>query len=71
MGGRLFIELRDKKSLAYSVTSFYTPTINVGYFGAYIGCSPAKKDESIEAIKFEINKMLDSNIKEIKEYTDY
>ena len=62
MGGRLFIELRDKKSLAYSVTSFYTPTINVGYFGAYIGCSPAKKDESIEAIKFEINKLIKEGI---------
>ena len=62
MGGRLFIELRDKKSLAYSVASFYTPTINVGYFGAYIGCSPAKKDESIQAINFEINKLIKEGV---------
>ncbi|MFI5324200.1 MAG: M16 family metallopeptidase, partial [Thermodesulfobacteriota bacterium] len=44
-GGRLFIELRDKKSLAYTVTSFYTPGLEPGYFGVYIGCAPQKEQE--------------------------
>ena len=64
MGGRLFVELRDKKSLAYSVTSFYTPTINIGYFGAYIGCSPDKKHESIEAINYELKRLIREGITE-------
>lgn len=44
MGGRLFIELRDKQSLAYTVTSFYYPGLNTGSFGLYIGFDPAKAD---------------------------
>jgi len=50
-GGRLFIELRDKKSLAYSVTSFYVPGMESGYFGIYIGTAPQKEKEALAAIK--------------------
>ena len=50
-GGRLFIELRDKKSLAYSVTSFYVPGMEGGYFGVYIGTSPEKEEEALSAIR--------------------
>ena len=64
MGGRLFIELRDKKSLAYSVTSFFTPTLEYGYFGIYIGCSPTKKIESINSINNELKKLLTNGISE-------
>ena len=49
-GGRLFIELRDKKSLAYSVTSFYVPGMEGGYFGVYIGTAPEKEKEAFSAI---------------------
>ena len=62
MGGRLFIELRDKKSLAYTVSSFYSPSPSIGHFGVYIGCSPEKKDESIEAINKEISKLATEGI---------
>ena len=64
MGGRLFIELRDKKSLAYSVTSFFTPALEYGYFGIYIGCSPTKKMESINSINNELKKLLTNGISE-------
>ena len=64
MGGRLFIELRDKKSLAYSVTSFFTPGLDHGYFGIYIGCSPSKKLESINSINTELEKLLNKGISE-------
>ena len=64
MGGRLFIELRDKKSLAYSVTSFFTPALDYGYFGIYIGCSPTKKMESINSINNELEKLLTNGISE-------
>ena len=42
MGGRLFIELRDKQSLAYTVTSFYGPGLGTGSFGFYTAFTPAK-----------------------------
>jgi len=45
-GGRLFTNLRDKESLAYSVTSFMTPGIDYGLFACYIACAPDKKKEA-------------------------
>ena len=40
--GRLFVELRDKQSLAYTVSSFYSPGLDTGAFGLYIACDPMK-----------------------------
>lgn len=56
-GGRLFIELRDKNSLAYSVSPIRMEGIETGYFGGYIGCSPEKVDKSIEMLKAEFKKL--------------
>lgn len=50
MGGRLFIELRDKKSLAYSVASFFRPGLDPGAFIVYMACDPAKVEESVKGI---------------------
>jgi zinc protease len=56
-GGRLFIELRDKKSLAYSVSPMRMEGVDAGYFGAYIGCSPSKVKKSLEMMKIEFQKL--------------
>jgi len=53
-GGRLFLELRDKRSLAYSVTSFSVEGVDPGYFAAYIGCGPGKVREALEGIRQEL-----------------
>ena len=55
-GGRLFVELRDKRSLAYSVTSFSMEGIDPGYFAVYIGCGPAKTQEALDGIRAELEK---------------
>jgi len=47
MGGRLFTELRDQKSLAYTVTSFDAYPVDPGFFALYIGCSPDKEAEAL------------------------
>ncbi len=49
-GGRLFINLRDKRSLAYSITAFSREGADPGLFAAYIGCAPPKKDEAVAGI---------------------
>jgi len=61
-GGRLFLELRDKKSLAYTVTSFYTPGLEPGFFGVYIGTAPPKEEEAISGIKSELGRLLKDGI---------
>lgn len=48
--GRLFIELREKRSMAYSVSPMNMEGIEPGYFGVYIGCAPSKTEEAIQGI---------------------
>jgi zinc protease len=61
-GGRLFIELRDKKSLAYTVTSFLTFGLDPGFFGVYMACAPEKENEAIEGIKGQLALVLKDGI---------
>jgi zinc protease len=49
--GRLFIELREKKSLAYTVAPVSFEGIERGYAGTYIACSPSKREEAIAGIR--------------------
>lgn len=63
-GGRLFIELRDKNSLAYSVAPMRMEGLETGYFGAYIGCSPEKVKKSISMLKAEFQKLVDTKVPE-------
>ena len=57
-GGRLFVELRDKASLAYSVAPMRMEGIENGYFGAYIGCSPEKGQQAISMMRAEFDKLI-------------
>ncbi len=62
MGGRLFLELRDKKSLAYTVTSFYTPGLEPGFLGVYIGTAPEKEQEAIQGMKEQLALLLEEGV---------
>lgn len=61
-GGRLFIELRDKESLAYSVSPIRMDGIEGGYFGAYIGCSPEKAKKALSMLKSELIRLAEGPI---------
>ncbi len=63
-GGRLFIELRDKNSLAYSVSPIKMETLETGYFGGYIACSPDKVTKAVAMFKEEFNKLTTTLISE-------
>ena len=49
--GRLFVELREKKSLGYTVSPLSFEGIERGYVGTYIACAPAKRSEAIAGIR--------------------
>lgn len=59
MGGRLFTELREKNSLAYTVAPIRMEGLDGGYFGAYIGCSPEKSKKAYDLMKIEFKKLCD------------
>jgi zinc protease len=63
-GGRLFVELRDKRSMAYSVSSFTLEGLDPGYFAAYIGTSPEKVNDAIAGIKTELARVRDERVPE-------
>jgi len=49
MGGRLFVELRDKRSLAYAVSAVLSEGLfDRGYFAVYLACEPSKLNEAVE-----------------------
>lgn len=56
--GRLFLELRDKQSLAYSVSAMCMEGIDPGYFAVYIGTSPEKLETAERGMRAELAKIL-------------
>ena len=55
MGGRLFQRLRDKQSLAYTVTAFRSPGLETGAFGVYLACDPGKLPLAQKAVFHELS----------------
>ena len=49
--GRLFVELREKKSLAYTVSPVSFEGMERGYIGTYIACGPGKRAEAVAGIQ--------------------
>jgi zinc protease len=61
-GGRLFIELRDKRSMAYSVSCMSMEGVDPGYVAVYIGTSPDKRDTALAAIEVELRRMVEEPV---------
>ncbi|MFP4497696.1 MAG: M16 family metallopeptidase [Vulcanimicrobiota bacterium] len=57
MGSRLFIELRDRQSLAYSVNSRYTSYMGGGIFQAYILTSYKHKEKARLSLLEEVDRL--------------
>lgn len=51
MSGPLFRELRDQKSLAYTVQCSYNPGLNIGSFSFYIATDPQKVTAALEGFE--------------------
>ncbi|MBT9560900.1 MAG: insulinase family protein [Myxococcales bacterium] len=56
-GGRLFLELRDKLSLAYTVSCSSAEGRDVGWITAYIGTSPEKVDTALAGMRRELGRI--------------
>lgn len=61
-GGRLFVELRDRRGLAYRVNAFSLEGIDPGYFAVYIACSPQNLESAFEGIREEIRKVIEEPV---------
>jgi zinc protease len=57
LGGRFFDELRDKRSLAYTVQAWATERVSAGMFTAYIATAPSREEEAREGLLAEFTKL--------------
>lgn len=57
LSSRLFLELREKKGLAYTVRSSYETYLKSAVFSIYIGTEPSNIQTSINGFKEEIEKI--------------
>jgi zinc protease len=62
--GRLFVNLRDKKSLAYALSAFSRVGVEPGIFALYIGTAPEKKEKAINAILQELKNIVNEKVTE-------
>lgn len=64
LSSRLFVELRDKKGLAYTVRSSYDPLKYSGVFNVYIATAPGNINTALEGFNAEIKKLQDEPVSE-------
>ncbi len=57
MSSRLFQEVREKRGLAYSISSYEIMYANAGVFGVYAGCSPKHADQVVDLVIQELSKV--------------
>jgi zinc protease len=62
LGGRFFDELRDRRSLAYTVHAFATARRQAGTFGAYIATSPSQEATAREGLLAEFERLREAPV---------
>src|SRR5262249_28324460 len=64
MSSRLFLELREKRALAYDVHSYATNFVDAGHLVIYAGVTPERIGEVIESSLAEVAKMREAVVPE-------
>ena len=59
-GGRLFLELRDRRSLAYTVAATNVEGVAPGTFTVYIATAPEKREEAEARLLEQLGELLQS-----------
>ena len=72
-GGRLFVELRERRALAYNVSAFSIEGIEPGSFAVYLSTAPGNLEDCIKTIDAEFARLRDSlvapsELKRVKNY---
>jgi len=70
--GRLFLELRDRRSLAYSVSAMHLDGFHPGAFAAYIATRPDRAEEAEQALRDELSssaeRLSEDEVRRAKQY---
>jgi len=60
MSSRLFQEVREKRGLCYTISTFHMPYSDTGLFGLYTGTDPGDAPEMMEVVVDEINNAVET-----------
>jgi zinc protease len=66
LGGRFFDELRDRRSLAYTVHAFSLERRRAGLFAAYIATSPEQEAQAREGLLREFARLRDAPVTDVE-----
>jgi predicted Zn-dependent peptidase len=74
MSSRLFLEIREKRGLAYDVHSYTSKHSDAGYFAVYLGVDPKKAEEAVDAVLSELRQIAekpvpDDEVNKVREFT--
>jgi len=62
MSSRLFIEVRERRGLAYSVHTASEHFVDTGYIGTQVGVDPSKAEKALEVILKEYKKITEKEV---------
>ena len=62
MSSRLFLEIRERRGLAYDVHAYTSKHRDAGYFGIYMGVDPKNAQEAVEAAVAELRRMIGQSV---------
>jgi zinc protease len=57
LSSRLFVELREKRGLAYEVSAFYPTRLDMSQFVAYMGTAPENTGVAIAGLQEEVDRL--------------
>ncbi|MBL1173538.1 MAG: insulinase family protein [Pantanalinema sp. GBBB05] len=57
LSSRLFVELREKRGLAYEVSAFYTTRLYPAQFVAYMGTAPENTQTALDGLQYEVDRL--------------
>ena len=60
LSSRLFVELREKRGLAYDVSAFYPTRLGQSQFVVYMGTAPDNAATALEGLRFEVERLRDT-----------
>ena len=61
-GGRLFVEIREKRALAYRVSAFSLEGLDPGYFAVYVSTSPEQVEEVLRSVRLELRRLAEEDV---------
>jgi zinc protease len=64
LSSRLFVEMREKRGLAYDVSAFYPTRLGQSQFVAYMGTAPENAVIALEGLRFEVERLRDTLLSE-------